>query len=186
MAGSRCVSLAPPGAEARGGARRPRRRFASRRPARGFTLLELLITSGIIAVLAMITLPLAELTVKRNREAALVAALRDIRSGIDAYKQAADDGRVFKEVGNSGYPPRLEDLVDGIEDVRDPKKARIYFLRRLPRDPFFADPEVPAAETWGLRSYDSPPDEPMAGKDVYDVYSLSTGVGINGIPYRQW
>jgi general secretion pathway protein G len=159
---------------------------ALRRAAAGFTLLELLVTASIVATLAMIALPLAELTVKRNREAELLVALRDIRSAIDAYKQAVDDGRLFKEVADTGYPPRLDLLVEGVENVKDPKKARIYFMRRLPRDPMHADPAVPAAQTWGLRSYDSPPDDPVAGKDVFDVYSLSTGVGLNGIPYRKW
>jgi general secretion pathway protein G len=152
----------------------------------GFTLLELLVTVAIVGTLAMVALPLAEMTVKRNREAALLSALREIRSGIDAYKQAADEGRVFKAVGDTGYPPALALLVDGIEDARDPKKARIYFLRRLPRDPLHPDKDLPAAETWGLRSYDSPPDAPMPGQDVFDVHSLSPGVGLNGVPYRQW
>jgi general secretion pathway protein G len=156
------------------------------RRARGFTLLEMLVTAAIVATLAMVALPLAELTIKRNREAALLTALRDIRAGLDAYKQASDEGRVLKEVEDTGYPKRLEQLVEGIEDATSAKKVRIYFLRRLPRDPTFRDTSVPAAETWGLRSYESPPDNPQAGRDVYDVYSLSSGVGLNGIPYNQW
>lgn len=153
---------------------------------RGFTLLELLIAATIVAALAAVALPLAELTVKRNKETALLAALRDIRNTIDAYKQAGDEGRIIKNVEDSGYPKKLDVLVEGIEDAKSPKKTRIYFLRRLPRDPMHPDPKTPAAETWGLRSYNSPPDDPREGKDVYDVYSLSTGVGLNGIPYRQW
>ena len=152
----------------------------------GFTLLELLVTASIVATLAMIALPMAELTVKRNREAQLQSALREIRMALDAYKQAVDEAKVFKEVGDTGYPPRLDVLVEGVENVKDPKKARIYFLRRLPRDPMHPDATVPAAETWGLRSYDSPPDEPVAGKDVFDIYSKSADVGLNGIPYRKW
>jgi general secretion pathway protein G len=159
---------------------------APRRAAAGFTLLELLVTASIVATLAMVALPMAELTIKRNREADLLVALRDIRMALDAYKQAVDEGKVFKEVGDTGYPPRLDLLVEGVENVKDPKKARIYFMRRLPRDPMHPDPAVPAAQTWGLRSYDSPPDDPVAGKDVFDVYSLSAGTGLNGIPYRKW
>ena len=164
-------------------------RYSSPDPAggaRGFTLLELLVTVAIVGTLAMVALPLAETTVKRNREAALMSALREIRSAIDAYKQASDQARIFKVVGETGYPPTLAVLVDGVEDARDPKGARIYFLRRLPRDPLHPDKTLPAADTWGLRSYDSPPDAPMPGQDVFDVYSLAPGVGLNGIAYRQW
>lgn len=153
---------------------------------RGFTLLELLITAGIVATLAAVALPLAEMTVKRNREASLMVALRDIRGAIDAYKQAADEGRIIKTIEETGYPKRLNQLVEGIEDAKSPKKTSIYFLRRLPRDPMNPDPDLSPAETWGLRSYESPPDNPRPGKDVYDVYSLATGVGLNGIPYSQW
>jgi general secretion pathway protein G len=153
---------------------------------RGFTLVELLVTVAIVAVLATVALPLAELTVKRSRENDLRAALRQIRGAIDAYKQAVDDGRIPRKADETGYPPTLEALVDGVENARSAKKAKIYFLRRLPRDPLHTDASVPAAQTWGLRSYDSPPDEPREGRDVYDVHSLSTGADFNGLPYRQW
>ena len=156
------------------------------RKARGFTLLELLIVVSIVGVLATVTLPLAELSVKRARESELRAALRDIRGALDAYKHAVDDGRILRKAGDSGYPPSLEVLVTGVEDARNVRKTRIRFLRRLPRDPMHADPATPAAETWGLRSYDSPHDEPRPGRDVYDVYSMSAGKGLNGIPYGQW
>ncbi len=152
----------------------------------GFTLIELLITATIVAILASVALPLAELNVKRTRENELRAALREIRNAIDAYKQAVDEGRVTRLADASGYPPSLEILVDGVEDVRSPKKNRIHFLRRLPRDPLHPDPQVPAALTWGKRAYDSPHDAPQEGRDVYDVHSLSNADGMNGIPYRQW
>ncbi len=158
----------------------------SRRGASGFTLLELLISATIVGVLASVALPLAELSVQRNRENELRAALREIRGALDAYKQAVEDGAVPKKADEPGYPPNLEVLVKGVEDARSAKKQRILFLRRLPRDPFHPDPQTPPAETWGLRSYESPADEPRAGRDVYDVYSTSMASGLNGIPYRQW
>ena len=145
---------------------------------RGFTLIELVITVAIVAILASVALPLNELVVQRAKEQDLRRALREIREGNDAYKQAADEGRIQKKIGESGYPRRLEDLVAGVEDQKSPKKDKIYFLRRLPQDPF--------GEKWGLRAYASPPDEPSEGDDVFDVYSLSPRVGINGKPYREW
>jgi len=152
---------------------------------RGFTLIELLITVAIVAVLASVALPLNELAVRRAKEQDLRRALRDVRTGLDAYKQAWDDGRILKRVGESGYPPRLEDLVEGVDDLKSSSRARLYFLRRLPRDPF-ADPGLPAADTWGRRSYASPPDDPQEGEDVFDIYSRAAGLGINGRPYREW
>jgi general secretion pathway protein G len=160
--------------------------MTGRRRSAGFTLLELLIAATIVAVLASVALPLAELGVKRTRENELRAALREIRGALDAYKRAVDEGRVLKKADESGFPPNLDLLVAGVEDARSAKKQRIHFLRRLPRDPFHPDPQTPAAETWGLRSYDSPADEPRSGRDVYDVYSMTMAVGLNGIPYRQW
>jgi len=77
-------------------------------------------------------------------------------------------------------------LLEGVDDQKSPKKERIYFLRRLPRDPLATDPEQAAADTWGKRAYSSPPNEPRDGEDVFDVYSLSTATGINGRPYREW
>ncbi len=155
------------------------------RRASGFTLIELLVTVAIVAILASIALPLAELSSQRSREAELRSALREIRGAIDAYKQAADQGRVKKTLEQTGYPPTLEALVNGVEDEKDPKKARIYFLRRLPRDPF-SDPRLPPAESWGKRAYESAPDAPREGPDVYDVYTQSSGTGLNGVPYREW
>lgn len=153
---------------------------------KGFTLIELVITVAIVAVLASVALPLNELVVQRAKEGDLRRALRDIRDGIDAYKQAFDEGRMVKRVGESGYPKRLEDLVEGVEDQKDPKKSRIYFLRRIPRDPFADDAAASAADTWGKRSYASPPDDPREGEDVFDVFTRSTLVGLNGRPLREW
>lgn len=153
---------------------------------RGFTLIEVLITLAIVALLASMAMPLAELTVKRSHEQDLRRSLREIRTAIDAYKQAVDEGRINKIMGTSGYPKSLEVLVEGVDDVKSPNKARIYFLRRIPRDPFASDASLAAAETWGKRSYASPPDDPKEGDDLFDVYSLRDGVGINGVPYREW
>jgi general secretion pathway protein G len=159
-----------------------------RRPAapRGFTLIELLITVVIVALLASAALPLTELTVKRLKEHELRTALWQIRTAIDAYKDAADRGKVAKAADESGYPKTLESLADGAPNIKDPKLARIYFLRRVPRNPFWTDAGTPAAGTWGKRSYASPPDNPVEGPDVYDVYVPSSDVGLNGVPYRDW
>jgi general secretion pathway protein G len=147
---------------------------------KGFTLIELIITVAIVAVLASVALPLNELVVQRSKEQDLRRALREIREAIDAYKDASDEGRIVKRVGESGFPRKLAELVEGVEDQKSPRKERIYFLRRLPLDPFTEDGR------WGLRAYASPPNEPREGEDVFDVYSLSVATGINGRPYREW
>jgi general secretion pathway protein G len=155
----------------------------------GFTLVEMLIVVAMLSILASAAFPLVKLNAQRNREQELHVALRQIRTAIDAYKTAYDlkPSPIEQRLGATGYPHKLEDLVKGIPDARTPDKKKIYFLRRLPRDPMFVgDPKVPAEETWGLRSYASSPDEPKEGDDVFDVYSLSTKTGLNGIPYREW
>lgn len=155
-------------------------------PGRGFTLIELLVTLAILALLGTLVLPVAEVTVQRRDEQELRRALREIRQGLDAFKKAGDDGRVTRAADASGYPERLELLVEGVPDLRSPKQAKIFFLRRLPRDPFNPDPELSDAATWGKRSYASEADEPKEGDDVYDVYSTSERTGLNGIPYNKW
>jgi general secretion pathway protein G len=152
----------------------------------GFTLIELVVTVAIVGILALTAMPMLEMTSKRQKESELRAALRDIRSGIDAYRRAVEEGKVEKRVDESGYPRRLDDLAQGVDNIQDPQRVKIYFLRRLPRDPFAAEPALTAAQTWGKRSYASPPDAPTEGADVFDVYSLAAGVGLNGVPYREW
>jgi general secretion pathway protein G len=156
------------------------------RPCRGFTLIELVITVTIVSVLALAASPLLETTVRRQKESELRAALREIRGAIDAYRQAVDDGKIAKKADESGYPRRLEDLFMGVDNHLDPGKGKIYLLHRLPRDPFNRERDLNAAQTWGKRSYASPPEQPQEGADVFDVYSLSDERGSNGIPYREW
>lgn len=152
----------------------------------GFTLIELVVTVAIVGLLASAALPLASMTIKREKESELRAALRDIRTAIDAYKDAAERGRVKVAADASGYPPDLTALYAGVEDVTSADKRMIYFMRRLPRDPFYPDGTVSADGTWGLRSYLSSPQAPLPGADVFDVYSLSTDKGLNGVAYRDW
>ena len=147
--------------------------------AKGFTLIELLVTVTILALLASVALPLAEVTVQRNKEQDLRHTLREIREAIDAYKRASDDGRIERKADASGYPPTLAMLAAGVEDKRKTDGTKLYFLRRVPRDPM-------TGGDWGLRSYASPADDPQAGDDVYDVYSRSDETGLNGVPYREW
>lgn len=160
---------------------------AVRRPVRGFTLIELLVTVTIIALLATMAFPMLELTERRGHERTLRENLRQIRTALDAYKQAVDDGRIMEEIKGSGYPPSLEILVTGVVDAKSPNRSqKIYFLRRIPPDPFASNPNEPVTLQWGLRSYNSSADNPQPGADVYDVYTRSPAIGLNGIPYREW
>lgn len=179
---------------------------------RGFTLIEMVVVVMIVGILASAAMPLMALHKRRTQEAELRQSLRTLRMAIDEYKRAYDAGRIAKRSDASGYPPTLAVLVSGVPEAspaRPPEALgvagagsaplatvkpvaaspatprMIYFLRRLPRDPF-ADPALPVAQSWGLRSYASPPESPAAGVDVFDVYSRSEGEGLDGVPYRQW
>lgn len=160
--------------------------FNVRRGSAGFTLIEMVVTVAILGILAGAAMPLAELAVRRTKEQQLQMALRQIRTAIDDYKRAADEGRIARSDTETGYPKSLALLVDGVPDRKSLDKKKIYFLRRLPRDPFATEPEIAAAQTWGKRAYASPPEDPREGDDVFDIYSPSASVGINGIRYRDW
>jgi general secretion pathway protein G len=138
----------------------------------------MLIVVAIVALLASVAAPLAELGYQRGKEQELRHALREIRGAIDAYKRAADDGKIERKADESGYPATLAVLVEGVQLKTEAKNEKMYFLRRIPKDPLGGE--------WGLRSYASPADSPQPGKDVYDVYSRSDDTGLNRVPYREW
>jgi general secretion pathway protein G len=154
--------------------------------ARGFTLIELVVTVALVGILASVAVPLGDLGLQRAREHQLRSGLQEIRTAIDAYKRAYEAGRILPRVGATGYPRTLAELAAGVEDVKSPVPSKIYFLRRLPRDPFYPDREAPAEDTWGKRAYASPPDAPQEGADVFDVYSRSQRTGLNGQIYQEW
>lgn len=150
----------------------------------GFSFVELLASLAIMAVLAMMTLPLLQIEQQRQKERVLAAALIEIREALDNYRRAAEAGRVPRN--RAGYPSTLGELANGIGDQSTPDRKMLYFLRRIPRDPFCPDPEASTEDCWMVRSSDSPPDDPHSGADVFDVVSRSEKTGLNGVPYAQW
>jgi general secretion pathway protein G len=152
----------------------------------GFTLIELIVALAILALLGTLVVPVAQIATQRSQEQELRRSLREIRAGIDAYKKAYSEERIARVLGSSGYPKSLELLVEGVPDLRNPKRSKLYFLRRIPRDPFNPDLSVSEEQSWGKRSYASEAADPKEGDDVYDVVSTSNGVGLNGVPYRKW
>jgi general secretion pathway protein G len=160
-----------------------------RRCLRGFTLIEMVVVLAIVAVLATAAQPLFELTLRRTQEAALRVALRELRSAIDEHCAAVLQRRVAPGVDGSPYPASLLSLVQGVAVLDDQGRPsttqRLYLLRRLPRDPF-ADPQLPAHLSWGLRASTSPPENPQPGDDVFDVYSRSALGALDGSRYAEW
>lgn len=118
----------------------------------GFSLIELLITLAVVAVLSGVVVPVAQTAIQRGKEQDLRIALRELREAIDHYKKAGDEGRIRKTMTDTGYPKKLEILVEGEEGLRDPRHRKIYFLRRIPRDPMHPDASVPPADTWAKRA----------------------------------
>lgn len=146
----------------------------------GFTLTEMVVVCAVMLVLASVVLPAARVTERRLKEAELKAALREMRYAIDDYKRYSDAGLIPVDMGTDGYPRELETLVEGVEIVGQIDR-KVKFLRRIPRDPMTGKDE------WGLRSYQDEPDTPSwGGENVYDVYSLSEAVSLDGVPYRKW
>lgn len=148
--------------------------------ARGFSFVELVLVCAVLVVLAGLTWPLAKYTQLRLKEMELRAALREMRSAIDEFKRYSDAGLIPIDFGTDGYPAELEVLVEGVDVIGQIDK-KIRFLRRIPIDPMTNEAE------WGLRSYQDEPDsDSWGGEDVFDVYSLAEGKGLNGVEYSQW
>ena len=151
---------------------------------RGYTFIELVIVSTILLILASAVMPLAQVTSQRQREAELRRSLREMRTAIDRFKDAVDQGIIPTtelRPGNEGYPPDLETLVEGVSVANDATGRQIKFLRRIPIDPMTNSTE------WGLRAYqDSPTSSSWGGQNVFDVYTTSDGTGLDGTKYRDW
>ena len=154
------------------------------RQGRGFSFIELLVVTSIVLVLAAAVMPLARITIQRQREIELRRTLRELRTAIDRYKDAVDQGQIGgtdNQLGSEGYPPDLETLVEGVTAAGDASARKLKFLRRIPVDPMTRSTE------WGLRSYQDAPDaRSWGGKNVFDVYSRSDGTALDGTKYRDW
>ena len=166
---------------------------ASRLPPRrhaGFTLIEMVVVVAIVGILATAALPLQQMALRRSQEAALREGLRSLRGALDAHRLAVEAHQIAPGAEGSPWPASLDALVRGlalVDESGQPRSdaSRLYLLRRLPRDPF-ADPALPAAETWALRASNSPPEAPAAGRDVFDISSRSEAQALDGSRYRDW
>ena len=154
------------------------------RSASGFTFIELLVVSSIILVLAAAAMPMAKVTMQRQREIELRRTLRELRTAIDKYKDSVDAGLIAGtdvKLGSEGYPPDLQTLVDGVNKAGDASGLKLKFLRRIPMDPITHTTE------WGMRSYqDAPDSKNWGGQNVFDVYCKSEGKALDGTTYRDW
>jgi general secretion pathway protein G len=150
----------------------------------GYTFVELLIVVMLLSILAAAAMPLVRVTVRRQKEAELRHALREVRTAIDRYKDASDRGMIGgpnQRLGSEGYPPELKTLVEGVAVTGDASGRTLKFLRRVPLDPIMNSTD------WGMRSYQDAPDSmSWGGQNVYDIYSKAPGRGLDGIPYREW
>jgi general secretion pathway protein G len=150
----------------------------------GFSFVELIVVTTIVLILASAVQPLAKVTITRQREVELRRALREMRTAIDKFKDAADAQMIPPtelRAGGEGYPPDLETLVDGVSVVNDATGRKLKFLRRVPKDPMTGEAK------WGLRSYQDRPDSTSwGGQNVFDVYTLSSGTALDGSKYRDW
>ena len=164
---------------------RARQRRSGRRGDRGYTFIEILVVTTILLILASAVMPLVQNTTKRYREADLRRALREMRTAIDRYKDAADQGVIAKtemKANSEGYPPDLQTLIEGVPVANDATGRKLKFgLRRIPIDPMTNSTE------WGLRSYQDDPDATSWGRqNVFDVYTRSEATALDGTHYKDW
>ena len=160
--------------------RNPESKFFNPRGQAGLTLVELIFTVAIVCILSLAALPLARVTIQREKEVELRRNLREIRDAIDRYKDAADRGFIEMKFGSDGYPPDMQTLVKGVTQLNAVDK-KLRFLRRIPRDPMTGSTE------WGLRSsQDSPDSSSYGGQNVYDIFSKSSGTALDGSKYTEW
>jgi general secretion pathway protein G len=157
-----------------------KRQVPARRRQAGFTLIELVITTAILLILASVALPIARVSVQRTKEAELRRDLLTMRNAIDRYKDLADKNQIRVKAGTDGYPPDLDTLVEGVPLAGKPGE-RIRFLRKIPVDP------MTGQKNWGMRcAQDEPDSTSWCGDDVFDVYTQSTGTGLDGTKYSSW
>jgi general secretion pathway protein G len=150
----------------------------------GYSFVELLVVTTILIILASAVMPLIRVTVQRQREIELHRTLRELRTAIDKYKDAVDQGLISNldvRAGSEGYPDSLEVLVEGVTAANDASGRKLKFLRRVPIDPITHEAE------WGMRSYQDEPDSTSwGGQNVYDVYTKSEGTALDGTKYKDW
>jgi general secretion pathway protein G len=150
----------------------------------GYTFVELIVVAAIIMILASVAMPLARVTAQRQREVELRAVLREMRTAIDKFKDAADNQQIASldiKAGSEGYPPDLETLVEGVAAANDATGRKLKFLRRIPIDPMTKKPD------WALRSYQDDPDSThWGGQNVFDVRTTFDGTALDGTKYRDW